>query len=77
LTITPTAGLNQDAPIDYLVDDWVMYRGTPYRCIQGGNNAGKQPDQNPGIWEAQPLFADDVRLSPSSSYQGIGLLDTL
>jgi hypothetical protein len=71
-----TAGLNQDAPITYLVDDWVMYHGTPYRCILGGNNAGKQPDLNPTYWQAQALFTDDVRLSPSSSYQGIGLQDT-
>jgi hypothetical protein len=69
------SALNNNTPITYEMDDWVMHKGVPYRCIQGGANAGLRPDLQPETWEPQPLPADDVRLHPGSPYNGIGLLD--
>lgn len=58
---------------DYVVDNGQPGGGTLYRCVQA--NTDRPPSANPSFWTAQQPFPDDLRLHPTSPFQGFGLLD--
>ena len=65
-------------PVQYEVGDYVLDSGIPgggtlYRCLIA--HTGLAPASNPSHWQALPPPPDDVRLHPSSPFQGFGLLD--
>jgi hypothetical protein len=61
-----------DMPVmTYAEGAYVVHQGTLYRAL--GENSAAPPDQNPDLWQALPLPADDVRLAPDSPHAGLGL----
>lgn len=65
--------LNGD-PVFYQEGDFVMHGELLYECIEPGSHTDKEPSSHPATWVERPLPADDYRLTPTSPYQGIGLL---
>ena len=61
-------------PGDYVTDSGSEGGGSLYLCLQANTNA--PPATSPGSWALQPSPVDDLRLHPSSPFQGFGLLDT-
>lgn len=49
----------------------VVHRGTFYEAIV--ENSGLAPDEHPEAWRELPPPADDVRLTPDSPHEGLGL----
>lgn len=62
-------------PVFYEQGDFVMHGELFYECIEPGSHTNKEPGANPATWVERPLPPDDFRLTPSSPYQGVGLLD--
>lgn len=63
------------APVTYQAGDYVTYQGVLYRAL--ASNTNMLPPTSPGVWQPLPMPADDVRLTPSSPFQGYGLLDNV
>jgi hypothetical protein len=61
----------EQVAVTYETGAVVVHQGTLYRAL--AQNTGKAPDQNPEIWEALPVPADDVRLTDGSPHQGLGV----
>jgi hypothetical protein len=71
-----TADTSAGVPVSYEFDDIASVDGVFYRCTPAaGCGANLFPPDHPEAWELQPMPADDVRLSPDSPIQGVGLLD--
>lgn len=69
------AGRGGDSPIHYEMDDIVMYKGIPYRCLLRSCSPGRTPPESPAAWQAMSYFPDDWRSHPASGeLKGIGLL---
>ncbi len=62
-------------PVTYQPGDYVMHLGTLYRNVSSGPVTGTVPGTNSQVWQSLGFPPDDVRLAPSSPYQGFGLLD--
>jgi hypothetical protein len=71
-----TSSANANAEVVYHEGDYVLWKGELYRCIAPGDHTGRLPPDHPETWQLMAAPADDVRLSPSSPYQGFGLVDT-
>jgi hypothetical protein len=74
---TDTCGRCPDpsAPVYYQPGDHVVHQGIMYRNISSVPVTGTVPGTNAQVWQNLGFPPDDVRLAPSSPYQGFGLLD--
>lgn len=69
---TATATLSPDQrAVTYPARAVVVHRGVLYRALV--ENTDQEPLEHPDVWEALPAPADDVRLSPDSPHQGLGV----
>jgi hypothetical protein len=62
-------------PVYYQPDDYVMHKGVLYRNVSGVAVTGTEPGTAPTVWSNLGFPPDDVRLAPTSPYQGLGLMD--
>ncbi len=69
-----------NVPLYYEYGDCVMMQvgepgeGQLYECIQPGTNTGQNPTTAAAVWTPAANMTDDLRLDPSSPYQGWGLM---
>ncbi|MBA2665027.1 MAG: hypothetical protein H0U74_22260 [Bradymonadaceae bacterium] len=61
-------------PVEYQLDDIVIYRDNAYRCQLDPCPAGRRPVDHADVWQRLAPFPDDVRLHPDSAHQGLGLM---
>lgn len=67
-----TASLAADKhAIQYAAGDLVMFDAQLYQAKSA--NTGKSPAENPTIWQKLPTPADDLRVAPGSTYEGLGV----
>lgn len=71
---TETASLGDDVAVDYQQDDVVMYLGIAYQCALEVCESGNIPSDTAEVWTELGYLADDVRVTPSSTWQHIGLM---
>lgn len=69
-----TASLGDDQPIDYAQGDIAMYYGVAYQCDASVCESGNIPPDHPEMWTELATFSDDVRVSPGTTYEALGLM---
>ena len=60
-----------DPPRQYEPGELVMFDGAMYRAI--ATNTNETPPDHPASWALVPAAPDDLRATPGSAYDGIGL----
>lgn len=66
------ATVNPNKPaINYAVGDLVMRNGDMYQALTANTNL--EPSAHPEAWQKLPAPADDVRVTPTSPYAGMGV----
>ena len=60
-----------DPPRQYEPGELVMFDGAMYRAI--ATNTNETPPDHPASWALVPAAPDDLRATPGSTYDGIGL----
>lgn len=66
-----TRGDNQ--PVTYEQGEVVMYLAVAYECALNPCPAGQIPPENPNTWTPIGQLPDDVRITPGSAWEGLGL----
>lgn len=70
---TDVASLGDNQPVTYGQGYIVTHLGQPYRCRLNPCPAGHVPPEHPDTWKPLPPFVDDVRVTPGTRYEALGL----
>lgn len=71
---TDRASLGDNVAVDYQQGDLVTYLGIAYQCALEVCESGNVPTQATEVWTELGYLPDDVRVTPGSSWQHIGIM---